>query len=122
MESNNDSFSTIFNRHKVNSAISTARVNLLNAILENGTKEDLGFDKKTYPPEKTIYYTLLKETRMHRLSEDGTYILGEQGVPIKEARLITKKEIDGVVAHYTTAESAAYNTYLNNSETYPLKE
>lgn len=67
----------LFNRHKVNSAISTARVNLLNAILENGTKEDLGFDKKTYPPEKTIYYTLLKETRMHRLSEDGTYILGE---------------------------------------------
>lgn len=67
----------LFNRHKVNSVISTARVNLLNAILENSDKEDLGFDKKTFPPEKTIYYTLLKETCMHRQSEDGSYILGE---------------------------------------------
>jgi len=49
----------------------------LNAILDNVNKEDLGFDKKAFPPEKTIYYTLLKETGMHQLSEDGTYMLGE---------------------------------------------
>ena len=67
----------LFNRHKVNSVISAARVNLLNAILDNANKEDLGFDAKAFPPEKTIYYTLLKETGMHRLSEDGFYMLGE---------------------------------------------
>lgn len=67
----------LFNRHKVNSVISAARVNLLNAILENCDKENLGFDKNAFPPEKAIYYTLLKETGMHRKGDDGAYFLGE---------------------------------------------
>lgn len=67
----------LFNRHKVNSVISAARVNLLNAILENVDKKDIGFDRNIFPPEKTIYYTLLHETGMHRLLKDGSYILGE---------------------------------------------
>lgn len=67
----------LFNRHKVNSVISSARVNLLNAILANSDKKDLGFDANAFPPEKTIYFTLLQETGMHRQAEDGTYFLGE---------------------------------------------
>ena len=67
----------LFNRHKVNSVISAARVNLLNAILDNCDKEDIGFDKNAFPPEKAIYYTLLKETGMHRKGDDGAYFLGE---------------------------------------------
>ena len=67
----------LFNRHKVTSVISAARVNLLDAILANSDKQDLGFDANTFPPEKTIYFTLLQETGMHRKADDGTYYLGE---------------------------------------------
>lgn len=67
----------LFNRQKVNSVISAARVNLLNAILDNCDNEDLGFDKNAFPPEKAIYYTLLRETGMHRRGDDGSYFLGE---------------------------------------------
>ena len=67
----------LFNRYKVNSVISAARVNLLNAILDNYDKEDLGFEKNAFPPEKAIYYSLLKETGMHRKEDNGFYSLGE---------------------------------------------
>ena len=67
----------LFNRQKLSSAISLARVRLLDAMLENSDKEDFGFAKATCPPEKTIYYTLLKNTGIHRLSKEGIFILGE---------------------------------------------
>ena len=67
----------LFNRHKVNSVISAARVNLLDAILECSNLRDLGFSQESFPPEKTIYYTLLQETGIHRKADDGTYFLGE---------------------------------------------
>lgn len=67
----------LFNRQKVNSAISAARVNLLDAILANSDKEDLGFDANTFPPEKTIYYTLLRDTGLHRRVDDGSFSFGE---------------------------------------------
>lgn len=67
----------LFNRQKVNSVISSARVNLLDAILNHADKEDLGFAKDFFPPEKTIYYTLLRETGIHHKTSDGSYALGE---------------------------------------------
>lgn len=59
----------LINRHKLSSSISAARVKFLQALVANHQKEDLGFDKDKFPPEKTIYYTLLKMTGLH--SEDG---------------------------------------------------
>lgn len=67
----------LFNRHKVTSVISAARVNLLDVILANADQADLGFRADAFPPEKTIYYTLLQETGMHHQAEDGTYYFGE---------------------------------------------
>ena len=67
----------LFNRHKVTSVISAARVNLLDAILANADQADLGFRADAFPPEKTIYYTLLQETGMHHQAEDGTFYFGE---------------------------------------------
>lgn len=67
----------LFNKQKISSAISLARVKLLDAMLENSDKEDFGFEKETCPPEKAIYYTLFKSTGMHRLSDIGVYVLGE---------------------------------------------
>lgn len=45
----------LFNKQKLSSAISLARVKLLDAMMENSDKEDFGFAEATCPPEKTIY-------------------------------------------------------------------
>lgn len=63
------------NKHKPSSAISTARVNFLNHLLEHGTDANLGFEDSKFPPEKTIYLTLLKNTGIHTQSV-GEYLLG----------------------------------------------
>ena len=56
----------LFNRHKLSGSISTARKNYLTALIEHNTEEDFGFPKDKFPPEKTIYYSLLKDTGLHR--------------------------------------------------------
>lgn len=63
----------LFNRERLSSAISLARVNLLNAMINHHDKRDFGID--SFPPEKTIYYTMFKESGMHRRDEDGHWIL-----------------------------------------------
>ncbi len=67
----------LFNRQKVSSAIALARVNLLDALLEHSNEQDLGFADNAFPPEKTIYYTLLKSTGIHRPYSSSNYELGE---------------------------------------------
>jgi hypothetical protein len=56
----------LINRNRLPAPISTARKNLLLNLLENWDKEDIGFPKDTYPPERTIYLSLLKNTGIHR--------------------------------------------------------
>lgn len=70
----------LVNRHKLSGAISTARKNYIKALTEHWHEEDLGFSKRKFPAEKTIYLTLLKETGIHRWTEDG-FILGEPQAP-----------------------------------------
>lgn len=71
----------LFNKPKLSSAISLARVNLLNAMLNESDKEDFGFKPDSFPPEKTIYYCLFKESGMHRQDEFGNWILGAPIAP-----------------------------------------
>ena len=65
----------LFNRQKLNSSISLAKSNLLDAVLNRSDLPDLGFDPASFPPEKAIYYSLLKFTEMHRDTGGGTYQL-----------------------------------------------
>lgn len=65
----------LFNRQKLSSAISLARVKLLEAMFDNNDREDFGFDKNSFPPEKAIYYTLFKRTGIHCQNKDGIYVL-----------------------------------------------
>ena len=60
----------LINRHKLSSNISAARIKYLQALISDADKEDLGWDKGKFPPEKTIYYTLLKITGLH---DDGQF-------------------------------------------------
>lgn len=54
--------SELFNRHALSTSISTARKKYLNALIEHSNEEEMGFPDETFPPEKTIYLSLLKET------------------------------------------------------------
>lgn len=72
--------SELVNRSKLTGAISSARRNLIKVLIENWEKENLGFDEKHFPPEKTIFLSLLKNTGIHRIENDG-FILSN---PINE--------------------------------------
>lgn len=56
--------SELANKTKLSPAISTARKNLLEALIESEDKEGLGITG--FPPEKSIYLSLLLETGIHK--------------------------------------------------------
>lgn len=68
----------LFNKQRPTGAISTARVALLNTLIDEDAIQipDLGFEEDKFPPEKTIYYSLLKNTGIHR-EVNGVYTLTE---------------------------------------------
>lgn len=51
----------LVNKHRISSSIHTAKRNYLKALTNNWNKENLGFEDDKFPPEKTIFITLLKE-------------------------------------------------------------
>ena len=54
----------LINRRKISGAVTTARRKLIQAMLEAGDKKNLGITG--YPPEMSIYRSLLWNTGMHR--------------------------------------------------------
>ena len=57
------------NKHKLSGTISAARKNYLVQLVEHSEEEDMGFPKDKFPPEKTIYFSLLKNTGLHQNGE-----------------------------------------------------
>ena len=57
----------LINRRKISGAVTTARKKLIQGILENGDKENLGITG--YPAEMSIYRSLLWNTGIHREGE-----------------------------------------------------
>jgi len=55
----------LFNKHKLSGTISSARKNYLTNLIEHSHEENLGFPADKFPPEKTIYFSLLKNTGLH---------------------------------------------------------
>jgi ribosomal protein S15P/S13E len=51
----------LVNKHKISSSIHTAKRRYFHALTNNWDQEDLGFDYTKFPPEKTIFLSLLKE-------------------------------------------------------------
>lgn len=66
----------LINRHKLPPSINKARKDYFVALLNYSDKEDLGFSKNNYPPEKTIYLSLLKENNIH-VNQNG-YLVFEK--------------------------------------------
>lgn len=59
------------NKSKLSGALSLARKGLLKNITEHWSDEELGFDRSKFPPEKTVYLSLLRQTGMHQRQDDG---------------------------------------------------
>jgi hypothetical protein len=55
----------LINRHSLSSSASAARRNLIEAMFESSAQEHLGF-AKGHPPERSMYETLLRASRLHR--------------------------------------------------------
>lgn len=55
----------LFNKNKLSASISSAKSKYLQALVSNSDRVDLGFEADKFPPEKTIYYSLLKNTGLH---------------------------------------------------------
>lgn len=59
----------LLNKTKVSGQVAMARRNLLERLLTNIDKENIGFEVTKFPPEKTIYLSLFKETGLHTCKE-----------------------------------------------------
>ena len=60
----------LFNKHKLSGTISSARKSYLSYLTGHYTEECMGLPSDKFPPEKTIYFSLLKNTGLHR---DGDF-------------------------------------------------
>lgn len=68
----------LINREHLSPPINAAKKSLIRAIIDNEAAANLGFEEKRFPPEKSIYFSLLRETGMHSHNDQfGYYELGE---------------------------------------------
>ncbi|HEX3151489.1 MAG TPA: hypothetical protein VHR66_25650 [Gemmataceae bacterium] len=68
----------LVNRRELSSAAAAARRNLIEAMFEHSDQEALGFEGT--PPERSIYETLLRGSRLHRSKA------GEWGIHVPDAK------------------------------------
>lgn len=66
----------LVNRNKISSPISTAKRNYFTHLIENHNENNLAFKEEYFPPEKTIYLSLLQNTGIHKYNKNG-YVLSE---------------------------------------------
>ncbi|SFC93322.1 hypothetical protein SAMN05421780_11315 [Flexibacter flexilis DSM 6793] len=61
----------LVNKHKISPSIHTAKRNYFKALANNWDKENLGFEDAKFPPEKTIFLSLLKENGISPIRENS---------------------------------------------------
>lgn len=61
----------LVNRSKPSGSANAGINKLMMAMLESGGKEDLGFDKNSFPPEKGIYLSCIKSKGWHQRTKEG---------------------------------------------------
>lgn len=65
----------LVNKHRISSSIHTAKRNYFKALANDWDKENLGFEDAKFPPEKTIYLTLLKENGISPIRDNSTDVV-----------------------------------------------
>ncbi len=63
----------LVNKHKISSSIHTAKRNYFKALVFNWDKPQLNFPADKFPPEKTIYLTLLENNNIKLFDENINY-------------------------------------------------
>lgn len=61
----------LVNRSKPSGSANAGINKVMIAMLENGAKEDLGFDINSFPPEKGIYLSCIKSKGWHQKTKEG---------------------------------------------------
>lgn len=61
----------LVNKHKISTSIHTAKKYYFKALANNWDKENLGFEEEKFPPEKTIFLSLLKENGISPIRENS---------------------------------------------------
>lgn len=61
----------LVNKHRISASIHTAKKNYLKALVNNWDMENLGFEEEKFPPEKTIFLSLLKENGISPIQENS---------------------------------------------------
>ena len=61
----------LVNKHRISASIHTAKRNYFKALANNWDKENLGFEEAKFPPEKTIYLSLLKDNDISPIRENS---------------------------------------------------
>ena len=61
----------LVNKHKISPSIHSAKRNYFKALANNWDKENLGFEDDKFPPEKTIFLSLLKENGISPIRDNG---------------------------------------------------
>ena len=56
----------LFNRHKLSGMITQARKSYLTYLAKHYSEDRMGFPEDKFPPEKTIYFSLLLNTGLHQ--------------------------------------------------------
>lgn len=64
----------LVNRNKISASVGTAKRFFLSALVNNWNKPDLGFEKDKFPPEKTIFITLLRENGISLYSDEINFV------------------------------------------------
>ena len=64
----------LINKHKVSGAINTSRKSYFKNLVNNWSKENLGYPSGKFPSDKTIYWSLIKNNGIHR-KDGGNFIL-----------------------------------------------
>ncbi|MEO7048152.1 MAG: hypothetical protein ABI091_22835 [Ferruginibacter sp.] len=62
----------LVNKHKISASIHTAKKNYFRALANDWDIPELGFPKEKFPPEKTIYLSLLENNGIRLCNEDPT--------------------------------------------------
>lgn len=63
------------NKHRISSSIHTAKKNYFKALVNDWDKINLGFEDSKFPPEKTIYLSLLKENGISPIRENSKDVI-----------------------------------------------
>jgi len=109
----------LINKTKISAQIALARKRLIEKLLSDVANENIGFVEAEFPPEKSIYLSLIKETGIHSKKENGWLL----DIPTdKSFASLWQTSIDFLNSTKTKEKSLSDFIYLLVSKPYKLKQ